>query len=90
MITPFQRERNKYLRTIKKEIEKKLHPIPTINNFIIAHRHASKAIIFTAWSGDIKINNRELRYDRIDILQTPNFYKTEDSLFKWLATKEIS
>ncbi len=84
--------RAKIRRDEKKHIESKLHPCPTVNGFEVLHEHRNKDIVFSAWKGDSKINNREVYLTRFDILTTKgNPYVIYAEEFKWLAmeTKDI-
>ena len=68
--------RRKNARKELQDIEKILHPEPTMNGLDILHRHHGNEIFFSAWKGDDPHNGacREYIVDREMVLKDPRFY----------------
>jgi len=71
-----------------KTIEKHLHPCQKINDLDILHRHQGQFIYFDAWDGNDKLNNREMKLNRQDVLNCPNIYKEYSDELAWLVEEE--
>ena len=83
------KELKKSQRKIQREefkiIESHLHPSPElIRGIEICHEHKGRSIIFSVWRGDKRVNYRQLKYPRTDILYDKHFYNHNSLDFKWL------
>jgi hypothetical protein len=72
-----------------KIIEKKLHPSPLVNGVEIAHMHHGKEIVFTAWVGDRRLNEREIRVTRQQVLCADDFYTEYAQDIAWITKNNI-
>lgn len=72
----------------KKIIEDILHPTPKIKSYDILHRHVGQWIYFSAWISDNKINDKEFRVHRQDILNDKTFYKRYIQDLGWLTRED--
>ena len=69
------------------EIEKKLHPLVTIEGILIQHKHSGQTIIFFAEVNGMPLNNRQYAISREAILESKNFYEEYRIHLAWLIKK---
>jgi hypothetical protein len=77
--------KNKMYYQDKKIIESKLHPNPFFNGIEICHEHRGKNIIFTAWKGQDKVNEKELIISRNRVLYYDDIYGLYKEYFERLV-----
>lgn len=83
------KEYQKFLRKERKIIEGRLHPIPTINGWEIAHEHRNKSIIFSAWKDQSPHPaQRSFIVHRTNVLLDEEFYKTWNEELRRLTLSE--
>jgi hypothetical protein len=80
-----KKQQAKFKREEKARLEAILHPCPTINGIDILHEHKGQRIIFNAWKGDDRVNNRNANFSRWYVLNCEDFYKVHAEDLKWLA-----
>lgn len=72
----------------KKIIEGILHPTPKIKGYNITHRHVGQYIYFSAWQGDNRLNDKEFRVHRQEVLNDKTFYHRYLQDLGWLTQED--
>jgi hypothetical protein len=75
-------------RLERTRIESRLHPCPRIEGVKICHEHLGTCIVFTGWVGDRRVDGKELRVSRADVLSAVDFYAQFSEELRRLVRKE--